>query len=246
MNEILLGLTIGIISSIFTSFVSGGAGLVTAPLLFFLGIPPYMAVATPKVGALGIALGSITRFWKTNFIIWKYIPILVPVSILASFLGVELLLSVPEQYVKTIIALLILFAVALTFLRKGAGIENIEKSKIMRGVGYVVYTIVETIRAAFGSGVGILRTLTLVHFHGLSVLESTATGRVAGVTVALITSIMFFAKGVIIIPLAVGILAGDIIGSYVGTHYAIKLGNEWVRTILLVSAIVMAIILLVT
>ncbi len=77
-------------------------------------------------------------------------------------------------------------------------------------------------------------------------LESTATGRIPGIAVSILTSIIFFAKGVLKLSLGFGILIGATVGSYIGTHYAIKLGNQWVKRVFLVAATVMAVILLIS
>ena len=71
MLMVELSFLIGILAGIVNGFIGGGGALITVPMLLLIGMPSYTAVSTPKLGALGVAIGSLPELWKKNYIRWK-------------------------------------------------------------------------------------------------------------------------------------------------------------------------------
>jgi len=68
----LVQLLIIFIVSILAGFVGaavGGGGLISIPLLLFLGIPPQVTLATNKFGGLGVSVGALYKFIKEKKIV---------------------------------------------------------------------------------------------------------------------------------------------------------------------------------
>jgi len=237
-------LLIGILSGAFSSFVGGGAGLVAVPLLILIGLPVYSAVSTPKMGALGIAFGSLAKFSKTDLILWKYIPALLGIAVVAGIVGANLLLTVPEYFVKNIVVVLFILTAITLYSKKSLGIISTTTSRLKHFFGYIFYFLAETFRAAFGSGFGTLTGVVLMYFFGFTMLESNATKKIAGFVVSLIAVIVFASKGILDYTAGVGLFIGTIFGSYIGTHYAIMAGDKWLKLIFTVFAVVMSILIL--
>ena len=61
----LAAFLIGAVASFIGSMVGGG-GLLSIPFLVFVGLPPQVAIATNKMGAIGLILGAIPKFWKAK------------------------------------------------------------------------------------------------------------------------------------------------------------------------------------
>ena len=59
------------LGSNFIGAIAGGAGLISIPFLIFTGLPPHVAIATNKLGALGLNISVIPKFWKEKQIVWK-------------------------------------------------------------------------------------------------------------------------------------------------------------------------------
>ena len=212
--------------------------------MLLLGIPPYAAVSTPKMGAVGISLGSAYKFRETKLTNWKLVPILLAIALVAGVVGANLLIKIPEQYLDKIVAVLLIVSLVALHSKKDLGIVANTTSKLKRAIGYVAYFISEMSRAAVGSGFGMLTGITLTYFFGLTMLESTATKRLAGIVVTVAALITFLTQGIMDIPVGIALFFGCLIGSYIGTHYAIKLGDAWVKYIFTIFAIIMSITLL--
>ncbi len=246
MTIFILSFFIGILAGVFTGFIGGGAGMISVPLLLFIGLPPYSAVATPKVGAVGVAIGALAKFWRTNYIQWRYIPTFMVIAIGAAIFGANILLQTPEYVINKIVAVILIISVVALHIKKDTGIADIATSKIKKFFGYIGFFVTEALRAAFGSGFGMITGVVLVYFFGFTMLESAATKRISGVLVSVIALGVYLVKGIVDFHSGLGLFLGMTVGSYVGAHYAIRVGDQRLRTIFTVFALVMACILLVT
>lgn len=239
-----ISIVIGAISGVFSSMIGGASGQIIVPLLLVMGVPPYTALSTPKMGAVGIAIGSLYKYYGTRYIKWSFVLLLTILAAGAGVLGATFLLKTPENVLDKIVAGLLLVSVLFMYHNKEIGLVSVITSKVRRGVGYIFYFLSEMLRAAFGSGFGMITGIVLMYFFGMTMIESNATKRIPGVVVSVVALVTFWSKGVIDIPIGVGLLVGGIIGSYVGTHYAIKMGDILIKRLFVVFSLVMAVILL--
>lgn len=234
----------GLVSSFFTSIIGGAAGLVAVPLFLLLGIPTYTAVALPKFGAVGISIGSLFKFHGKNLIQWPLLPVLLLLAAIAGLVGAQALLSTPEYIVENVVVVLLLVSVVAIWSKKDMGVVAFTTSKLRRFFGYIAYFLSEGLRAAFGSGFGMLTGVSLTYFFGLTNLQSMATKRIPGLVVTVVALAVFIVQGVIDIPMGIAMFFGSLVGGYVGTHYAIAIGNKWLKYLFSVFAVVMVLALL--
>lgn len=57
----------------FIGVIVGGGGLISIPILIFLGLPPQIAIATNKFGSLGLSLSGLYKYWKAKKIIFEFV-----------------------------------------------------------------------------------------------------------------------------------------------------------------------------
>jgi uncharacterized protein len=235
---------IGLVSSVFTSFAGGALGVVAVPLLLLMGLSPYSAVSTPKVAAVGVAIGSLFKFHGKKQIRWEFVSGLVILAAFAGIIGAYALLQTPEYIVENIVVFLLIVSVVGMWADTDMGVVAFTTSRIRKLTGYVAYFVSELFRAAFGSGFGMITGAVLVYFFGLTQLESMATKRIPGLVVSVVALLVFLANGVIDLPVGVSMFFGSIAGSYIGTHYALKVGNKWLKYVFTGFALGMAVVLL--
>jgi uncharacterized membrane protein YfcA len=235
---------VGVAASFMSGIAGGGAGLVMAPLLIFLGVEPKTAVATTTFGAVGVSIGSLSRFRKEKDLRRSYMLPLTLIAVAAGVIGPFLLFATTGDTLKIIIGTIILCIVPLFILKKSIGRERVDVGSIRKGLGYVLYTLMLILQVAFGSGTGIGVIFILVIFFGLTMIETSATLRLPQL-LSSVVSLMFYAHGQVL-DYAVGavLLPAMIIGGYLGSHVAIKSGNVAVKWIFAGLAVILAILLL--
>lgn len=219
---------IGVIAS-FLGAVVGGGGLVSVPFLIFLGLPPNVAVATNKMGSIGLGIGAIPKFWKGKKIIWKWVPLFTAIAVIGGYTGANFLVEIDPSFLQKIISIIILFFVPVIFLKKEAGIKRKKTGKYRRLLGLFLYFIVMVYAGFFGGGAGILIFYTLIMTFGFTIIESNATDIIPWLVQAVIAFIIFAFNGLVDYWLGSSLLAGMILGGYIGAHTAVKKGNEWVK-----------------
>ena len=107
----------GIFASIISGMAGGGGGLISAPFLILIGLPPQVAVATTKFGSLGLTLGSIAKFRKTEYVRKDYVLYLSALSIIAAFIGSNILLISSNALVEKLVGVMMLVALPFIFIK---------------------------------------------------------------------------------------------------------------------------------
>ena len=228
----------GVLASIVSGMAGGGGGLISAPFFILIGLPPQIAVATTKFGSLGLTLGAIAKFRKTEYVRKDYVIYLSILSIVAAIIGSNLLLITNNAFIEKLVGVTMLIALLFIFI-KDAGLVSSKPKNVQEVIGYVLYFIVLVFQAAFGAGVGMLLTVVMINLLGFTALESNATRRIPGFLLASISLLVYMFSGAVYYSYGLVMLAGMLIGGYIGTHIAIKKGNKFVK---IVYAIIVAVI----
>jgi uncharacterized membrane protein YfcA len=223
----------------------GGGGFITIPYFLFIGMAPANALATAKLGGVGMSLGSMTALKGKGLVhkklVYKFMAITVVCSLISAWLIPRL---DPALFQKTIGAFLLLLSPTL-FINKAA-FQPGERSKKWISVGFVLYTVFSFLQTLIGTGMGSILVLVLMFAFGLGTLESNATKRVAQSVQSLILFVLLSLQGLVIWAHGIAGLLGCIIGSHIGTHIAMKKGTRFVKVMLAVVMVTSGIALLLT
>ena|SRR3989338_6644446 len=241
---LVLTFFVGIIAGIMSGIVGAGAGLLTAPFFIFIGLPPQVAVATTKFGAVGLDLGALVRLRRSKEIVWQHVAPLLIISVVAAFAGSKLLLEIDEHLIERLVGFIILAHIPLILLKKDAGVEQKNVSRARKIVGFVLYFIILSLQAAFGAGLGTLLLFVMIFCFGFTFIESNATKRIPGFVTASIALLIYMFNNVVHYTFGIAMLLGMTFGGYLGTHLAIKKGNVWVKAILIAVLIAFGVKLL--
>ncbi|MFH0830106.1 MAG: sulfite exporter TauE/SafE family protein [Candidatus Aenigmatarchaeota archaeon] len=230
---------IGVASLFLGSVAGGGGGLLSLPFLIFMGLPPQIAIGTNRFGTLG-HLSTSYKFYKEKKIIFKHALPLAAVGIVGAFLGAQLLLQINEALLSKLVGGLILLMVPTLFLGlgKGRGLERKNVPEKRRLAGYAGYFFVAIYDGFFGAAAGLIAVYTLVLSLGYTFIEANALDKFAFLF-ALIPSLgLFMLSGIVNYEVGLVLLAGMLVGGYLGAHVAIKKGNKFVK--LMFSVVVIA------
>lgn len=221
--------------------IAGGGSFLTFPSLLFIGMPPVNANATNTVAVWPGILASTSAYRKalSGALLRSVMP-LIMVTLAGSLLGALLLLKTPQMtFMKMVPWLLLVGTILFAFGGRISGwahrrhadrgpsvtmIVGVSAVQLMVGI-YIGY---------YGAGVGfiILPLLSLmgiedIHaMNGLRTLLATCGNAVAVV--------LFIVARAVIWPQALLMMVGAILGGYAGAHYAQKLKQKTMRTIVIV------------
>jgi hypothetical protein len=232
----LVGLSVSSLTAL-----TGGAGLVHIPFLIFLGIPPHIAIATNRLGAIGIMSGAWIKFHIKKQVNYKLVLLFAPLGMLGSIIGSMLLLEVNDEFLRGFIAFMTLAVLVLILLKRNIGIiknsKDFEKKKLLLGVALIFFLGIYT--GFYGAGAGTFFAYIMVLLLGLTFIENAATASPTMLFVTLVSAAYFIIEGIILYDVALALFLGNLAGAYVGAHYAERIGNVWIKRLFTVVVLVM-------
>ena len=226
--------------------VAGAGTLVTFPALIALGIPPITANATSTVA---LWPGTMSSLWGYRAELrgarrWA-IAFAIP-SLVGGLAGALLLLRTPERRFAEIAPWLILGA-TLLFMVKGPLLEWLLRSAPARALHaadgslhppalpFLFYQFgVGVYGGYFGAGAGILMLaalglMGLTNIHQMNGLKNWGGGMMN-----LVAVVIFAVSGIVNWPVAIAMAAGATVGGLGGSLLAQRVGQAWVRRVIVV------------
>ena len=237
---LLLLFAIGFIASFVGNFVSGGTSLIGISSMLFFGVPPHLAVATQSVGTLGWRIGGLREFSKAKKIVWKFVLPLSIIAFIGSTVGAHILVATNEELLKKIVGFIILLFIPLSLVKKNLGVEKIGISKTKEYLGYLFYFLVAIWTGFFSAGTGIFFLYVYMFFFGLTILELKGTDKIPGMFLDIGAIRVFFINRIFNPLYLLAFFPGMLFGSTLGSKYAIKLGDKWLRIIILITIALMS------
>ncbi len=238
--KLIAAFLVGVFAAFIGSMVGSG-GLISIPFLIFLGLPPQIAIATNRIGAVGLQIGALVRFLKSNEIDWRYVVRFGLLSLAGAQIGARLLLQADDAILRHIIVGFMLAMLPLLFFMKNLGIENKEVSAGRKAVGYVLLLLTYTWQAFFGGGAATIIFYVMMLFFGMSINRSSATNKIPGLLLSVSTLIVFVSHGIVNWVYGIDLFFGMLAGGYLGAHTALKKGDAWVKAVFVVVVVVSAV-----
>jgi len=233
--EFIVVFFIGFFVSVLGSMTSGIMAALSLGLLMFTGLSPLAALGVHRVGALSFQLSVFYKLLKHNQVVWSQVIPLTLIGVPAAFIGGFLVLSLDEELLGKIFGGLLLMFIPISVMWPHLGVHQHATSKLRKKIGYGLYALSSVWGSSVIIGVGFLTVYTHAYFLGNTILQTKATTKIPAFIKGVIVLSMFAYAGYVDWQLSLVFAAGMALGGYIGTHYAIKLGNMWLKNILLVT-----------
>ena len=223
-----------------TGSLIGGTSLITIPTLIMLGVPAHTAVGTDRFAIFGGVLVGLYKFHRKGLIKYRVgITVGVPVLI-GSALGARLALEFSEELLKLAIIFMNLLVMVLFVIRPQLGLERRGQTQGLRSavLGAVICLALGVYGGFYGAMVGTLTVYVFILWYGLTFLECAGTIKLSALGLNLSAAVMYAWNGAVDYRLGLAMLAGCMIGNWIGAHYADRLGNKWIRRILILFILI--------
>ncbi|MCP5352189.1 MAG: sulfite exporter TauE/SafE family protein [Chromatiales bacterium] len=228
----LLLFVISLIANVFSAFSGGGAGLIQLPALIFLGLPFGVALATHKVASVALGVGATLRHLREDALERRFMLFILATGVPGVVLGASIILSVPDRDAEIALGLLTIGLGVYSLFKPRLGQEFNPRHRDPAGylLGGLGLFVIGAINGSLTSGTGLFVTLWLIGWFGLDYRRA--------VTYVLILVGMFWnGAGALTLGLLgeihwawlPALLAGSLLGGYLGAHLAIKKGNRWIK-----------------
>ncbi|MDH4089154.1 MAG: sulfite exporter TauE/SafE family protein [Cyclobacteriaceae bacterium] len=229
--------------SAFLNTVGGGGSLFTVPILTFMGVPITMANATARVAILAQNITAVGGFRSKKVELpLRYSLTLGLVSMVGGFIGSMLASTIDDKIFGRIFVLVMLLSIALVIFdpfRSTMQGENMTPRR--QRIGILCFFFVGIYGGFVQAGVGflVIGILSLVnHFN----LVKTNYIKVFVAIVYTGVSVAVFAYQDKILWLTSLILAiGHALGGWYASRWSVDKGEVWIKRVMVISVIGMAI-----
>ncbi|MGB7404001.1 MAG: TSUP family transporter [Arcobacter sp.] len=231
---VIAGFLAGYIDSI-----AGGGGMVQVPVLLLSGLSPIHVLASNKMaGLVGVLMATI-KYAISKKISWKVVSIAIIPCLLASYIGSILVMYVPDEFIKW--AIILAIPVALVFLFKKSKKIIEEKTEVTNKNIILATAPIGFYDGLLGPGTGTYMTISMKKFLHLDYLVATASTKPLNFATNVGSAIAFIFAGKVLWGVAIVLGLANIAGSYVGSHYAIRGGEEFIKKVLVFVLVFMLI-----
>jgi uncharacterized membrane protein YfcA len=221
---------VAILASAFGALI-GGSSIVTIPTLILLGLPPHTAIGTDRFGIIGIGLAGWYKFQKKGLVNYR-IGFIIAIPILfGAILGSNLVLQISEGVLKNVIIILNILIMIFILLNPGIGVDKqttpLGNHKI--AIGALLSFFVGIYGGFYGALAGTFILYILILWFRQTFIQGAATLKIASVFLTVTAATVFSIHNAVNYELGGAMFAGCLIGSYLGSHYAERIGDVWVK-----------------
>ena len=243
--EIILILITGLAAG-FINVNAGGGSFLTIPMLIFMGLPPAVANGTNRVALTFASMISVHNFKRKGFFEWKLsLSLGIPMTA-GAIIGSLISINLPEKLYTTILAVMILIVIAIIIVNPQRFIKkNLVKPTLKtRVAGAVIFFILGIYAGVIQAGVGFLIITSLIFLTGYNLVKINSMKVLIAMIYMVATLAVFIISGNVNWLYALILSVGNGTGAYLGTRFAVKHGDKWIRIIMIIAALIMALRLL--
>ena len=231
-TEHLVLFLIAVAANWFSALAGGGAGLIQLPILIFLGLPFSLALATHKIATVALGFGATLRHLREGHLDKLLLLVIFAAGAPGVVLGALFIVDVNGRHAEIALGLLTLLLSLYSWFRPELGLTAEPKHRnavgwIIGGVGLFVFGFAN---GALSAGSGLFVTLWLVYWFGLDYKLAVAQTLVAvglgwngtgAITMGAVAEVKWDW-----IP---ALIAGSLVGGYLGAHTSIQSGNLLIK-----------------
>ena len=248
--EILSFLIILVVSIFVSAFgtLIGGSSIVTIPLLMLLGLPPHTAIGTDRFGVIGVGIAGWYKFQKKGLINYRLALVAAIPILFGSAVGANIVLQISEAVLKNVIIVTSIILVIFLIFNPGIGVEKRQAPLTTKDYvgGVIISFIVGVYGGFYGAMAGTLAVYIFLMWFRQTFIDSAASMKLGSVSMTVTAATVFGLNNAVDYYLGSGMFIGCLIGSYIGAHYAERIGNIWVKRIFIAFVIIALIKLIIS
>ncbi|MDQ4427229.1 sulfite exporter TauE/SafE family protein [Thalassolituus sp.] len=231
-TEHLVLFLIAVVANWFSALAGGGAGLIQLPILIFMGLPFSLALATHKIATVALGLGATVRHLREGHLDKLILLVIFLAGAPGVIMGALFILDVDGRQAEIALGILTLMLSLYSWFRPELGLATENKHRDFVGllIGALGLFVIGFANGALSAGSGLFVTLWLVYWFGLEYKLAVAQTLVAvglgwngtgAVTMGAVAEVKWDW-----IP---ALIAGSLVGGYLGAHTSIQSGNLLIK-----------------
>jgi len=245
--HIIIILAAGICAG-FLNTLAGGGSLITMPILIFMGLPSAVANGTNRIALLFQNTTATYNFKRKGYFDWRLVLMLSPSAVLGAALGSSIAVDIPDYIFNRLLAgVMIMVLILILFKPKTKQKEsNVPMTLKKKIIAIVIFFLVGLYGGIVQVGVGFILIAALTWITGSDLVRINSL-KVFIVGIYTFFALVIFARnGKIDLIIGLTLAIGNSLGAWIGSNFAVKTGDRWIRIILAFAVVGMAIKLVFT
>lgn len=226
----------------FLNTVGGGGSLFSVPILTFMGVPITMANATSRVAILFQNFFAVGGFRSKGIELpWPYSLYLGLASLGGGLIGSLLASRVPDEvFSKIFVGVMVLSVFLILFDPfKSSGAEKLTTRH--QWIGAILFFFIGIYGGFVQAGIGFLVIAVLSSVNNLSLVKSNYVKVFAAIVYTGVSVVVFALEGKIIWFTGLVLAIGHAMGGWYASRWSVDKGEVWIKRIMIVSVIAMAV-----
>jgi len=220
--------------------MAGGGSMLTVPLLVLAGVPGVAANGSNRVGILTSNLSSLQSYRREGIAIPSKLATIIAPAIVGSLVGAYGISRLTDETFETVFGLIMIPLILLTIFRPNV---KADAKPWTDRVTIAVFFCIGLYAGAIQAGVGLV-LLAALSRSGFDLITANVVKVIFIFFATIIALPVFIIQGnvdwVPAILLAIGLSAGG----WVGAKFAVRGGEKWIRIVMIVAAVALALNLL--
>ncbi len=239
-SELILLLPLTFVAAMLNAAVGGG-GLVLIPglLTLYPGVTAASLLATEKCASVVGQATAAQQYARRMVLPWRLVLPTAAMAFCGAHLGARAIALLPNHWIKPFVVVLLVLMLFYTWFRPEFGAQDSQQPVTPRDMtrGLSLGTAIGFYEGFFGPGAGSFLIFLFVRVFHFDFMRATACAKVVNMATNMGALAYFIPAGFVRLELAVPMMATMIVGSYAGSHLAMRGGNLWLRRLFLVLAL---------
>jgi uncharacterized membrane protein YfcA len=224
--------------------IAGGGGLLSIPALMWAGLTPHQALATNKLQAVFGSFSATLHYTRAGLVDLPGMAVPYLMTFCGSALGGLAVQQIDAGLLAGLLpVMLIAFALYFLFSPRVGAVDAQHRIGIVgfacsAGFGIGFYD------GFFGPGTGSFFALAFIALLGFNLRKATGHAKLLNFASNLAALLVFTAGGQILWGVGLLMASGQILGSWLGAHLAVRHGGWLIRPMLVAVSTLMALRLL--
>lgn len=238
----LLSLSVAGIFAGFINVVAGGGSLLTLPLMIFYGLPPVVANGTNRIGIIAQNIVAVSNFSRKGVFIYPFSLYAGGIAIIGSVIGSLLAVEMDDQLFNRILSVVMVATGAAILLNNKKAVSNTEIPEVKnKAVSLFLFFFIGIYGGFIHVGIGFLMILILTRINQLTLKYANSVKVFVALLFSISSIIVFILNGAVNWKIGFVLAVGTSIGGFLGSHFTMKKSEKWIKLLLILAIIVMAI-----
>ena len=234
-----------IVAGLFAGFantVAGGGSLISLPVMIFLGLPAGIANGTNRIALFSQNIFAIAGFKSKGVSAYPYSLYLGISALAGAAIGAKMSIELDDSTFQKILAVVMILVVIVTLFnpaKTGNLHERMGRKHIITGI--ITFFFVGIYGGFIQVGIGFIMIAALTHINHFSLVKTNSAKVFIALVYMISAIVVFIIEDKINWTYGIVLAIGNSAGAWFGSRWSVDRGDVWIKRVLVVMVIGMAI-----